>query len=94
MKVVDGGSRKLHIERVGFPPSCAPELSVDDRLLLIAAAETLTGKYPAAPPAGEQPTAEEMLAIGMAIGMYEAERARRIQPPALSAWRLAARLGL
>ena len=92
MKVVDGGSRRLHIERVGFPPHQAPDLSTCDQLLLIAAAETFAGKCPASPPA-EEPTAEEMLAIGMALGMYEAERARRTQP-AFSAWRLAARLGL
>ena len=90
--VVDDGSRRLHIERIGIPRDAAPDLAPGELLSLIAAAQCCIG-MPAKAPSHSQPTAEEMLAVGMALGMCEAERARRMQPR-VSAWRLAARLGV
>ena len=89
-KVIDDGSRRLHIQRIGFPAHAAPDLPPGELLPLIAAAQ-LCADRPAE--AAGDPTAEEMLAVGMALGMCEAERARRMQPR-VSAWRLAARLGM
>lgn len=90
-KIVDDGSRRLHIERIGYPANAASDLPLRELLPLIAVAQAYAGAPIAA--AKEDPTPEEMLAIGMALGMYEADRARRQQPP-FSAWRLSARLGM
>lgn len=64
--------------------------------LLIAAASQAVAGFEGRKPEAEKtdPSPEEMLAVGLAIGICEASRRKESQPARQSLWKMAARLGL
>lgn len=87
-RVVEDSAYSLYVEQIGFSMNSKLAMSAEELLPLIAVARL----YLDVPKkTADEPTPEEMLSIGIAIGMCEAERKWR-QYPKASAWRLVARL--
>jgi hypothetical protein len=89
IKIVDDEKYKFHIERTGIPYTEVGLCECD--LLPIIVAIYLCGDVICEKTATDEPTPEEMLAIGIAIGMREASLKHQ-PPPSVSIWKIASRL--
>lgn len=86
--MIDNGSRKIHIEPIGGSPKIT---DVRMSALLVAA---INQAVVCLEEEKSDPTPEEMLSIGLAIGMYETNRSKIFSQPRQSLWKTAARLGI
>ncbi|MDR1944503.1 MAG: hypothetical protein LBQ19_06740 [Synergistaceae bacterium] len=90
IELIRDGATRIYVEFIGPPGDRRRKLSAVEIAAITAAVHVSSRTADAAIC---DPTPEEMLAIGMSVGLHEASLAQR---PArrMSMWKIAARLGL